>query len=286
MSHEIRTPLNGVLGMAQAMAVDALSPASASGWSVIRQSGEALLAILNDVLDLSKIEAGKLELEEASLRHRASWLAGAHAAFTAIADKKGLDFDLRSSRPPAASTSGDSDARAADPLQPGLQRPEVHRRRQRPASASPAIDGAGARVRSATPASASRPSAARTVREVRAGRRLDDPPLRRHGPWPGHLPELTELMGGAIDVESELGRGHDLHRHPAAARSRRRAPAGRPPPARPAAGDAGRVRVLAAEDNAINQLVLKTAAAPGRRRAGDRRERRRPSRPGSARTGT
>jgi CheY-like chemotaxis protein len=63
MSHEIRTPLNGVLGMAQAMAGDELSDRQRDRLSVIHRSGEALLAILNDVLDLSKIEAGKLELK-------------------------------------------------------------------------------------------------------------------------------------------------------------------------------------------------------------------------------
>ncbi|HQT55594.1 MAG TPA: PAS domain-containing protein, partial [Phenylobacterium sp.] len=65
MSHEIRTPLNGVLGMAQAMAADELSTLQRDRLDVVRQSGETLLHILNDVLDLSKIEAGKLELEEA-----------------------------------------------------------------------------------------------------------------------------------------------------------------------------------------------------------------------------
>ena len=64
MSHEIRTPLNGVLGMTQAMAMDELSPVQRERLGVVHASGEALLAILNDVLDLAKIEAGKLELEE------------------------------------------------------------------------------------------------------------------------------------------------------------------------------------------------------------------------------
>ncbi len=57
MSHEIRTPLNGVLGMAQAMAADELSTIQRDRLDVIRQSGRALLAILNSILDLSKIEA-------------------------------------------------------------------------------------------------------------------------------------------------------------------------------------------------------------------------------------
>jgi signal transduction histidine kinase/ActR/RegA family two-component response regulator len=63
ISHEIRTPLNGVLGMAQVIAMDDLSDAQRERVSIVRQSGEALLAILNDVLDFSKIEAGKLTLE-------------------------------------------------------------------------------------------------------------------------------------------------------------------------------------------------------------------------------
>ena len=63
ISHEIRTPLNGVLGMAQIMALGTLEPVQKDRLKIIRRSGEVLLSILNDVLDLSKIEAGKLTLE-------------------------------------------------------------------------------------------------------------------------------------------------------------------------------------------------------------------------------
>ncbi|HEY9217880.1 MAG TPA: ATP-binding protein, partial [Phenylobacterium sp.] len=93
MSHEIRTPLNGVLGMVQAMAYDELNPLQRDRLDVIRQSGEALLAILNDVLDLSKIEAGKLELEQVDF-DLGDLARGAHSAFTALANKKGLSFAL------------------------------------------------------------------------------------------------------------------------------------------------------------------------------------------------
>nr|QQZ50090.1 hypothetical protein JKL49_26320 [Phenylobacterium glaciei] len=67
MSHEIRTPLNGVLGMAQAMARDELPDIQRERLTVIRQAGETLLALLNDLLDLSRIEAGRLELEDSTL---------------------------------------------------------------------------------------------------------------------------------------------------------------------------------------------------------------------------
>lgn len=62
MSHEVRTPLNGVLGMAQALSSENLSPRHKDMIATILDSGKVLMAILNDVLDLSKIEAGKMEL--------------------------------------------------------------------------------------------------------------------------------------------------------------------------------------------------------------------------------
>jgi signal transduction histidine kinase/AmiR/NasT family two-component response regulator len=65
MSHELRTPMNGVLGMAHALGTTRLDAQQADYLETIVQSGDGLMAILNDILDLSKIEAGKLELEVA-----------------------------------------------------------------------------------------------------------------------------------------------------------------------------------------------------------------------------
>ena len=93
MSHEIRTPLNGVIGMAQAMATGALDTEQRERLDVIRQSGESLLAILNDVLDLSKIEAGKLEVERAEFDLEET-VQGALSAFAATAQAKGLALTL------------------------------------------------------------------------------------------------------------------------------------------------------------------------------------------------
>ncbi|HLK24567.1 MAG TPA: ATP-binding protein, partial [Caulobacteraceae bacterium] len=64
MSHEIRTPMNGVMVMAEMLAGSELPPKQRRFADLIAKSGSSLLAIINDILDLSKIEAGKLELEQ------------------------------------------------------------------------------------------------------------------------------------------------------------------------------------------------------------------------------
>ena len=62
ISHEMRTPLNGIIGMANLLETTPLSAEQSSYNQALRQSGTALLALVNDVLDLSRIEAGKLTL--------------------------------------------------------------------------------------------------------------------------------------------------------------------------------------------------------------------------------
>ena len=93
MSHEIRTPLNGVLGMVQAMEGDSLTPQQHERLQLIGQSGQTLLTILNDILDLSKVEAGKLELESVAFSLEDLAL-GVQRSFEPMAVNKGLDFDL------------------------------------------------------------------------------------------------------------------------------------------------------------------------------------------------
>ncbi|MBK1615226.1 hybrid sensor histidine kinase/response regulator [Rubrivivax gelatinosus] len=78
MSHEIRTPLNAVLGFTHLMRRDARDPVTAERLARVDAAAQHLLALLNDILDLSKIEAGKLELHEQdfSLRELVAGCAG------------------------------------------------------------------------------------------------------------------------------------------------------------------------------------------------------------------
>ena len=93
MSHEIRTPLNGVLGMAQVLAHGKLTPSQAEQVGVILDSGNTLMVLLNDILDLSKIEAGRMDLSPVpgDLRHKLSSLFKLHEA---SAQEKGIGIRL------------------------------------------------------------------------------------------------------------------------------------------------------------------------------------------------
>lgn len=93
MSHEIRTPLNGVLGMAEVLESSLKQPDHKRMIATIRRSGEALLNILNDILDMSKIEAGKMEFEALpfSIADLAERVEDLHAL---KAEEKGLGFEV------------------------------------------------------------------------------------------------------------------------------------------------------------------------------------------------
>jgi signal transduction histidine kinase/ActR/RegA family two-component response regulator len=93
MSHEIRTPLNGVLGMAEILHGLVKTPEKLRMVSTIRQSGETLLTVLNSILDMSKIEAGKMELEVVPIV-LSELLTQVEALHRVKAEEKGLDLQV------------------------------------------------------------------------------------------------------------------------------------------------------------------------------------------------
>ncbi len=93
MSHEIRTPMNGVLGLLGLVLDGEISPASRKDLEVARQSGQDLLAILNDILDLSTVEAGKFRVEKSIFDLRAT-LDELAEFFGPRCREKGLQIEL------------------------------------------------------------------------------------------------------------------------------------------------------------------------------------------------
>jgi signal transduction histidine kinase len=108
VSHELRTPLNGVIGMAELLARSPLDGARAGQVEVIRQSGEVLVSLIDDLLDLTRIESGLLALEVVPMAPRAL-VAEVAALFAPLAAQKGVALQ-------AACDPSVPDSLAGDPL--------------------------------------------------------------------------------------------------------------------------------------------------------------------------
>jgi len=256
MSHEIRTPMNGVLGMVQAMEHGELPPEQRERLTIIGQSGESLLAILNDILDLSKIEAGKLDLEDAEFDLE-QLVTATHATFAALAQKKGVDLDLDFATDAAGTYRGDS-VRLRQVLSNlvsnGLKFTSEGR-------VKITVTRTADNVRFEIADSGVGIPADRLPLLFDKFVQADSSTTRKYGGTGLGLAisrELCEAMGGSVVARSTAGEGStftvDL---PLPWVGESRAPA--------SADDTDfseqAIRILAAEDNDVNQLVLKTLLA-------------------------
>jgi signal transduction histidine kinase len=205
MSHEIRTPLNGVLGMTEVMAAGRLSGPQREHLEVIARSGGTLLTLFEDLLDLSKLAVGELELQGGGVD--AQDLAdGAQAAFAKCAEDKGLEFRL--SLTPGALGRWTGDARRLGQVIQKLV-----------SNAVKFTDQGSVSVEIARPGTDLVITVSDTGVGIAADRlphiferfvQADSSSTRRHGGSGAGLTicrELLALMGGRISVESVEGEG-------------------------------------------------------------------------------
>ncbi len=252
ISHEIRTPLNGVLGMAQAMSADHLSEAQRGRLGVIQRSGEALTEILNDGLDLSKIEAGQLEIQSVEFELK-DVLQAAIAAFAPVATSKGLDLRLAMGEGAAGAYRGDP-LRLRQVLYNLISNAVKFTARGEIRMAVARVGGVIQVAVSDTGPGIPELQQARLFRKFE---QLDASTTRRHGGTGLGLAicrELCELMGGTIALESVPGQGSTFIVSLPLERLGDRLEAIEP--SEPAQGAPMTLRVLAAEDNEVNRTVL------------------------------
>jgi PAS domain S-box-containing protein len=255
MSHEIRTPLNGVLGMAQAMANDPLPQTQRERLGVIRKSGETLLVLLNDLLDLSRIESGRMDLEDGQIDLEAL-IVDVQSTFQALAEAKGVALAVRIAA--AAQGCWRGDPTRVRQILGNLVSNAV--KFTESGEVRIAVDHVDGQLTLAVSDTGSGVPADRLPLLFDKFVQADATTTRRHGGSGLGLAickELAMLMGGDVEARSVVGEGSTFTlRLPL---DRTIAPSVTPDPAEPGPGrKLPPLRVLAADDNAMNQLVLST----------------------------
>ncbi|MET3665200.1 ATP-binding protein [Caulobacter sp. 1776] len=256
MSHELRTPMNGILGLAYALRGARLDARQAEYLEMIEQSGHGLMTILNDILDLSKIEAGKLELEVAPFDIR-KLAAQIRLVWSETARLKGVELALDVDPATPAWLAGDA-ARIRQILMNlvsnALKFTETGRVTVRIApGAGSEADGGIALSVSDTGVGMSDEQRARLFMPFAQGDRTIARRFGGTGLGLAICRQLVDMMDGDIGVASVPGEGSTFTAHLSL-------PAARNPGdvAGPAAAlDLTGARVLVVDDNAINQTVAR-----------------------------
>jgi CheY-like chemotaxis protein len=210
MSHEMRTPLNGMVGMLEIALRGELSTAQRDQLQTAHASAEALLYLINDILEFSKIDAGKLGLEIAPFRLRDT-LAAALRAHAGAAHEKNLELVLRVAQDVPECLLGD--ARRLCQVVSNLlgnaikftARGQIELELQSVARAGPR-----ALLRASVSDTGMGVAKDKQRQIFEAFAQADETTTRRFGGTGLGLAicaELVQLMGGSLDVESEPGQG-------------------------------------------------------------------------------
>ena len=254
MSHELRTPLNGVIGMLDLLTETALSQQQQRYASIARSSADLLLSLINEILDLSKIEAGKLELEQIDFDLRAL-IEGALEMLGSKARQKGLELALHMA--PEESLAVRGDPQRLQQVIVNLLGNAIKFTAQGQVQVRVVVESSADErviVRLAVQDSGVGIPAERLDRLFKPFSQVDTSTTRQFGGTGLGLSickQLIELMGGKIGVRSQINSGSTfwfripLEKQPQALPTHRRAPQ-----------EIRGMRVLAVDDNATNREIL------------------------------
>jgi signal transduction histidine kinase/ActR/RegA family two-component response regulator len=258
MSHEIRTPMNGVLGMLDLILSDTISERCRTDLVVARDSGNSLLTILTDILDLSKIEAGRVEIQQVAFSPSVC-LERVARLFEGMAAAKGLAIETRFTNLPEAVLGDETRVRqivmnlvsnAVKFTDQGVVTIEARgvRREESHCDLLVTVRDTGIGI-----------SPEQQTKLFTKFTQIDASMSRRHGGTGLGLSiarSLVHLMKGTVDVSSIPGVGSCFHLWIPFAVAPAADPAATTPMQGPAGPPSGSGRVLLAEDNRVNQMVI------------------------------
>lgn len=260
MSHEIRTPLNGMIGMAQVLRRGQPTAEQVRYLDILLDSGKSLTVVLNDVLDISKVEAGELRID-VHVFDLVDCVRSACSPFEALTAETGVAFHLAIDESAHGAWLGDGDrlrqiitnltSNAVKFTSQGLVSVRV----------SGSNDGVSIRVSDTGIGIPAERLPAIFLEYIQ----VDSATANRFGGTGLGLAiskRLAELMGGDLTVESVLACGSTFHLHlPLMRQASPRLQAGQIPEIRETISHSA-PRVLAADDNATNRLLLQTLLEP------------------------
>jgi signal transduction histidine kinase/AmiR/NasT family two-component response regulator len=256
MSHEIRTPMHGILGLTGLLLGGPLSPRQRAWGESIATSGRSLLKIINDLLDLSKIESGRLDLEHEDF-DLADVLRDTRALMEPAAAQKGLELQLVLPSGTPTRVRGD-EMRLQQVLTNLVGNAVKFTAEGRILVSLRHVDGRRYVIAVSDTGIGIEPAAMARIFEPFV--QADTSTSRRFGGTGLGLAiarRLVERMGGQLTVQSEVGVGTSFaftcSFEPAGAAARA-VPSGGACAAPTLAGDQRRMRVLLAEDHEVNQL--------------------------------